>query len=92
MTSSMNPREAALYGLANYLDILVLFSKTFELDRKNFGYHFKIISLAPFAPITAISADGHAKFMSAPICLIHHIICATIGFPCDQCDSWYGYH
>lgn len=70
ITSSINPRSAARYGVANFSAYSVSFSKSFAAGSSADEISFlKIISLAPLAPITAISAEGQAKFISAPMCL-----------------------
>src|SRR5262249_12709387 len=68
MTSSTYPRSAAWYGLRNRSSY-----STINSARRASGSEAASISLrkmmltAPSAPITAISADGHANAMSAPI-------------------------
>jgi hypothetical protein len=55
--------------------IQLLFEQFCWISRIHF---LNIISEAPLDPITAISAVGHAKFMSAPMCL--EFIGSTVGF------------
>src|SRR5262249_17682571 len=61
ITSSMNPRWAAMYGLANVLrnssTLFLRSSAGFFAAAISFLYR---ISTAPSGPITAISAEGYA--------------------------------
>ena len=65
----MNPRSAARYGFAKISAYSFSFAANAVTWSSALSMSFlKIISAAPFAPITAISAVGQAKFISAPIC------------------------
>mmetsp|Transcript_29714 Transcript_29714/g.55055 ORF Transcript_29714/g.55055 Transcript_29714/m.55055 type:complete len:304 (+) Transcript_29714:2-913(+) len=66
MTSSMKPRAPATKGLAKRA--LYSASRSASLAGSFFSSR-KMISTAPLAPITAISAFGHAKFTSPRRCL-----------------------
>ena len=66
MTSSIYPRRPATKGFAN-LDLYSA-SRAEIFSGSDFSSR-KIISTAPLGPITAISADGHAKLTSPRKCL-----------------------
>jgi hypothetical protein len=66
ITSSMKPRAPATNGLANCA--LYSASRAASFAGSPLSSR-KMISTAPFAPITAISAFGHAKFTSPRKCL-----------------------
>ena len=59
ITTSTNPRSAALYGVANSSTYLAVFSSLSSS-------RLKMMFAAPAGPITAISDVGHAYTWSAP--------------------------
>ena len=65
ITSSMKPRWPAMKGLANFS--LYSFSRAAIFAGSPFSSR-KMISTAPLGPMTAISAEGQAKFTSPLRC------------------------
>lgn len=66
ITSSIKPLLPAINGFANLSLYSLVFFSIFYLSPISF---LKIISTAPFGPITAISACGQAKLTSPLKCL-----------------------
>src|SRR5262245_37257754 len=66
ITSSMKPRAPATNGLANFWRYSSVRSAIFCLSPISAR---KMISTAPFGPMTAISAEGQAKLTSPRMCL-----------------------
>ncbi len=60
--------EFLMLFLAVFCGFLAEYQLEHKIEKDREKQFMKIISLAPFAPITAISAVGHAKFISAPMC------------------------
>jgi len=71
ITSSMNPRAAATYGLANFSRNSATSSARYAAGSaaSSISRRYRTLT-APSGPITAISAVGQAKFTSVRMCLL----------------------
>ena len=82
---NITTRQAIMYGFAGLGCVLIRFLGEFFLDFQRLrSLAAKIISAAPFVPITAISEVGYKIVHIRPdVFAVHHIIRATVRLPYD---------